>query len=313
VSDNAAAADHRNAGFERLFGGSMTFGTGFPLTDSRRSRPPVGREMELAAHAETVGFDALWARDVPFRWPRFRDRGQSYDTFPWLSHVAAHTEEVALGTASVVLPLRHPAHVAKAAASVDRLSDGRLVLGVATGDRDPEYDAFGVDPAERGARFRESVRTLRALWRGGFPEREGWWGELDGELELVPEPTTDSLPLLPTGHSRQRLEWLGAYGDGWLFYHLPEDTLASYLEDWRRVAGEKPFVMAVRATLADDPTADPEHVHQGFRAGREWFVDYLARLETVGVDHVLVGVSEARDDADPERALTRFGEVIDAV
>jgi luciferase-type oxidoreductase len=303
--------DHHNAGFEQLFGGDgLTVGTGFPLTDSRQSRPSIERELELAAHAEAVGFDALWARDVPFRWPRFRDRGQTYDTFPWLSHVAAHTDEVALGTASVVLPIRHPAHVAKAAATVDRLSDGRLVLGVATGDRDPEYDAFDVDPDERGARFRESVATMRALWRGEFPERAGWWGELDGELDLVPTPTTDSLPLLPTGHSRQRVEWLGAYGDGWLFYHLPEDTLASYLDDWRAAAGEKPFAMAVQAELADDPAAEPEHVHQGFRAGAEWFADYFARLETMGVDHVLVGVGEADDASDPERALTRFGETV---
>lgn len=306
--------DHRNAGFERLFGGDgLTIGTGFPLTDSRQSRPPVDRELELAAHAEAVGFDGLWARDVPFRWPRFRDTGQTYDTFPWLSHVAAHTENVALGTASVVLPLRHPAHVAKAAASVDRLSDGRLVLGVASGDRDPEYAAFGVDIDERGARFRESVRVMRALWREEFPELSGEWGELDGDLTMVPTPTTGSLPLLPTGHARQRVEWLGTYGDGWLFYRLPADTLESYLDDWRVAAGDKPFAMALRAELADDPEADPEHVHQGFRAGAEWFVEYLRRLETVGVDHALVGVDETGDDADPERALTRFGDIVERV
>ena len=306
-------ADHCNAGFERLFAGDgLTVGTGFPLTDNRQSRPPVGREVALAAHAEAVGFDGLWARDVPFRWPRFRDTGQTYDTFPWLSHVAAHTEDVALGTASVVLPLRHPAHVAKAAATVDRLSGGRLVLGVATGDRDPEYDAFGADADERGARFRESVAAMRALWRGEFPAVDfgGDRGGLEGDLDLVPKPASGTLPLLPTGHSRQTVEWLGANGDGWLFYHLPEDTLESYLADWRAAAGEKPFAMALRLELADDPTADPEHVHQGYRAGNEWVVDFLRRLETAGVDHVLVGVDEAREESDPERALTRFGETV---
>ena len=301
--------DHANAGFQRLFDGdAMTVGTGFPLTGSREERPPVERELELAAHAEDLGFDALWARDVPLYWPRFGDAGQTYDTFPWLSHVAAHTDEVALGTASVVLSLRHPLHVAKSAATLDRLSDGRLVMGVATGDRDPEFPAFGVDREARGRHFREAVACLRAVWRDEYPEVDGYWGDLDGELDLVPKPTTETVPLLPTGRARQSMDWLGEHGDGWLFYHLPEDTLESFLADWREVAGAKPYCMAVRAVLADDPAAGPEPVHQGYRAGVEWFAEYLRDLDETGVDHVLVGVSEAGDDGDPERALARFAD-----
>jgi luciferase-type oxidoreductase len=303
--------DHRNAGYERAFGGDgLSFGAGFPLTGAREERPLVDEEMRLAAHAEAVGFDALWARDVPLYWPRFRDAGQTFEPFPWLSHVAAHTDEVALGTASVVLPLRHPVHVATAAASVDRLSGGRLVLGVGTGDRDPECAAFGVDPDERGARFREAVATMRRCWREQFPEVAGEWGELDGDLDPVPTPTTGSLPLLPTGHSRQSIDWLGDHGDGWLFYQLPRDTLASSLDDWRAAAGDKPYAMALRVELATDPGAESEPVHQGFRAGSEWFVDYFRDLSAMGVDHVLVGVTGPGEDGDPERALTRFAETV---
>ena len=304
-------AGHENAGYERLFGGDgLTFGTGFPLTGARESRPDVDREMALAARAESLGFDALWARDVPLYWPRFGDAGQTFDPWTWLGHVAAHTDEVALGTASVVLPLRHPIHVAKAAAGLDRLSGGRLVLGVATGDRDPEFDAFDVDRDDRGELFREHVDLLRTLWREEFPEVEGSWGRLDGDLDLVPKPTTETVPLLPTGRARQSVEWIGANGDGWLFYHLPTDTLESYLDDWRATAGEKPYAMAVRTHLADDPAADPEHVHLGFRAGSEWFVDYFRELDALGVDHALV--STAGDD--PERELARFArEVLEEV
>jgi luciferase-type oxidoreductase len=181
-------------------------------------------------------------------------------------------------------------------------------MGVATGDRDPEFPAFGVAREERGRRFREAVACLRAVWCEEFPEVDGPWGALDGDLDLVPKPTTETVPLLPTGRSRQSMDWLGDHGDGWLFYHLPEDTLESFLADWREVAGEKPYAMAVRTVLADDPAADPEPVHQGYRAGSEWFLEYLRDLDTMGVDHVLVGVSEAGDDGDPERALTRFAE-----
>ena len=302
---------HRNAGFERLFGDDrLTFGVGFPLAAGRTETPDPEREMALAARAESLGVDALWARDVPLYWPRFGDAGGAFDPWTLLGHAAAHTDRIALGTASVVLPLRHPIHVAKQAASLDRLSGGRLVLGVATGDRDPEYAAFGVDREARGERFREAVATMRALWRGEFPERDGAWGRLDGDLDLLPKPTGDAVPLLPTGHARQELEWLGEHGDGWLFYHLPEETLDAYLDDWRRVAGEKPYAMVVRTELADDPEAEPEPVHQGYRAGADWFVDYFGRLDDAGVDHVLVSVP----GDDPEAGLERLAErVIDRV
>ncbi|MFT4947752.1 MAG: luciferase-type oxidoreductase [Natronomonas sp.] len=283
----------------------LTVGVGFPLTGARTSRPSISRELDLAVRAESVGFDALWARDVPLYWPKFGDAGQTFDTWPWLATAAAETDEIALGTASVVLPLRHPIHVAKSAATVDHLSGGRLVVGVATGDRDPEYDAFGIDADERGELFRESVRWLRALWTEQFPELDGPWGRLDGDVDLRPKPDGE-IPLLPTGHARQDLDWIGDHGDGWLFYHLPEETLASFLADWRNAGGEKPFVMALQAELAADPTADPEPIHQGYRAGVEWFGEYVEQLASMGVDHVIVGLS----GRDPEAALTAFGDEV---
>ncbi|MBV0923220.1 TIGR03571 family LLM class oxidoreductase [Halomicroarcula limicola] len=299
--------DHANAGYERVFGtDDLTVGVGFPLTDASESRPDHETELRLAGHAEELGFDALWARDVPLYWPRFGDAGQTFDPWTWLTAAAANTDEIALGTASVVLPLRHPLHVAKSAASVDRLSDGRLVLGVATGDRDPEYPAFDVEADDRGALFRESVDLLRTVWREGFPEAEGRWGRLDGDLDLVPKPTAETIPLLPTGNARQSVEWIADNGDGWLFYHLPEDTLESYLDEWRGAAGEKPYAMVVRTVLADDPTADPEPVHQGYRAGSEWFVEYFRTLDAMGVDHVVVSTPSE----DPERELTALAESV---
>ncbi|GGL39416.1 N5,N10-methylene tetrahydromethanopterin reductase [Halarchaeum grantii] len=299
-----------NRGYERLFGGDdLTVGATFPLTGTREERPDVARELALAERLEDLGFDGLWARDVPTYWPEFRDAGQTFDPWTWLSQVAARTEAVALGTASIVLPLRHPLHVAKSAASLDRLSDGRLVLGVASGDRPPEYEAFGVSEAERGAAFRESVRVLRAAWTTDFPEVETRWGRMDGTLDVVPKPTRGDLPLLVTGNSRQSREWIAEHGDGWLFYHLPDDTLRDYLDDWR-ARTDAPFVTTCTVELADDPDAPPEHVNQGFRAGAAWFREYFRDLDRWGVDHVLVGVT----GDDRERAYERVAsDVLDAL
>jgi luciferase-type oxidoreductase len=301
------SADHENAGYWRLFDhDGLSFGAGFPLTGANRSTPDPDREIELAMHVESLGFDGLWARDVPTYWPRFGDAGQTFDTWPWLSHVAAHTDEIALGTSSVVIPLRHPLHVAKSAATVDRLSDGRLVLGVASGDRDPEYPAFGVDRESRGEAFREGVEALRTVWREEYPELEGQWGRLEGDLDVVPKPAEGTIPLLPTGNSRQADDWIADHGDGWLFYHLPEPTLESYIRQWREAAGEKPFAIAIRVDLADDPTADPEPLHLGYRAGAEWFREYFRRLEGYGLDHAIIGLQ----NDDRERGFERFADEI---
>ncbi|SNR25138.1 TIGR03571 family LLM class oxidoreductase [Halorubrum vacuolatum] len=296
-----------NVGFERCFeGDALTVGLGLPLTGVRRDTAPVAAELHLATRAEALGFDALWIRDVPTYWPRFGDAGGGLAPWPLLGALAAHTDEVALGTSSVVLPLRHPIHVAASAATVDRISAGRLVLGVASGDREPEYAAFDVDPAERGAAVRESMEAIRACWRGSFPDVTGRWGSLDGELDVLPKPHAGTIPLLPTGNARQSREWIAEHGDGWLFYHLPESTLESYLDSWRALAGEKPFVIAVRVAFADDPEAEPEPLHLGYRAGVEWFRGYFDRLEAMGLDHVIVGL----EGDDPEAAMATFADAI---
>lgn len=308
---SAMPAGHENAGYRRLFDGDdLSVGLFFPLAELADGVPSMDRELELAARAERAGFDAFWVRDVPTYWPKFGEGGQVHDPWVFLAQVAARTDDAALATGSVVLPLRHPLHVAKAAASLDRLSGGRLLLGVGSGDRDPEYDAFGVDPDDRGVRFRESVQVVRTVWRESFPELDSRFGTLDGTLDLRPNPTTDTVPLLVTGRSRQSLPWIGDHADGWLFYQLPRDTLDGFLADWREATPEpKPFVMALGVELAPDPTAEANHVHQGFRAGSEWFCDYFRDLRDRGVDHVAVGL---RGDRDPAAVVDAFAtDVLD--
>ncbi|WP_137286351.1 LLM class oxidoreductase [Halorussus salinisoli] len=309
--------NHQNRGFRRLFGrdGSddgLSVGLFFPITSSTDDVPAMDDQMELAREAEQLGFDALWVRDVPTYWPKFGDAGQVYDPWVYLGQVAAHTDDVALGTGSIVLPLRHPLHVAKSAASVDRLSDGRLVLGVATGDRSPEFPAFGVDEGSRGERFREHVRVLRTVWTEEFPEVESSYGTMDGTLDVVPKPTTETLPLVVTGHARQSRDWIADRGDGWLHYQMPLNTVESVVGDWREAAGDKPFAQAMTVNLKADPEAGMEHVHQGFAAGSEWLVEHLRNLADLGVDHLAIGIRG--NDRDAKTVLEQFAdEVLDEI
>jgi luciferase-type oxidoreductase len=108
------------------------------------AEPGLEHNLERARLAETLGFSALWLRVVPLNVPSFGDVGQIFDPFVHLGMLASVTDEIALSTASIILPLRHTAHVAKAAASTDQFSDGRILLGVASGDRPEEYPALNM-------------------------------------------------------------------------------------------------------------------------------------------------------------------------
>src|SRR3569623_2341099 len=117
--------------------------------------------------------------------------------------MAAHTNTIVLATGSVVLPLRHPLHTAKAAASVSQLSGGRLVLGIASGARPDEFPAFGVDFEQRSPLFRENLRVLRTVLPEEIPVEQSPYGELLGTADLVPKPS-NPLALQETGHSDKR-------------------------------------------------------------------------------------------------------------
>lgn len=301
-----------NRGYRRLFDTGLSFGLFFPITASTDPIPPMEDQFELARYAEELGFDALWVRDVPLYWPKFKDAGQVFDPWVYLSHVAAHTDDVTLATGSIVLPLRHPLHVAKAAASVDQLSDGRLVLGVASGDRPPEFPAFGIDEETRGERFRDHVRVLRTVWAESFPEVDSSYGTLDGSLDLVPKPTSETLPLLITGRARQSVDWIAAHGDGWLHYQLPLNTLDSIVTEWHEATdGSKPFAQGMHVNLDPNPTADMEHINQGYEAGSEWFVDHLRSRADCGVDHLAITIRGS--DRDARTVVEQFADEVIAV
>src|SRR4051812_47174054 len=109
-------------GYRRVFAPDrLTLGVFFPIEAFAGDRPTMVDQIELSRHAEQSRVAALWVRDVPLRDPSFGDVGQVYDPWVWLGYIAAATRDIALATGAIVLPVRHVLHVAKAAASVDRL------------------------------------------------------------------------------------------------------------------------------------------------------------------------------------------------
>ncbi|WP_306509588.1 TIGR03571 family LLM class oxidoreductase [Corynebacterium xerosis] len=290
----------------------MTLGLAEPLTGGRGPVPDLQMLLRdtaaVAKHAEDAGATALWFRDVPLLVDEFRDAGQILDPFTHMAYLAAHTSSIGLATASTVLTLRHPIHVAKQAASVDQLSGGRVALGVATGDRPEEFPAFKRRRADRADDFRHAVDYVRALWRPGTPRTTAnRWGGVDMGIEMLPKPVGGSpIPLYVTGHCGQTPEWIAEHGDGWMYYGQDLDTTAKLVRGWRdnvaRACGTddggvdvvKPYITTLTLDLLPDPDAEPKPLRYGFRAGRTFLLRYLERLAGLGVDHVILGLRASR-------------------
>lgn len=290
-------------GFRRAFRPDrLTLGLLFPIEAFPGDQPAMADQERLARRAEAAGIGALWVRDVPLRVPSFGDVGQIYDPWVYLAWIAAHTRQVALGTAAIALPLRHPLHTAKAAASIDRLSGGRLLLGVATGDRPEEYPAFGVPYDRRQTDFREQLQVLREALGSGFPTLHSRFGSLHG-ADLVPKPVGRELPVLVTGRSGQTLQWIAEHGHGWLTYPRPLDRQRGVIAEWRDAVHEvdpaafKPFGQSLYLDLAADPDEPPRPIHLGWRVGRHGLVGLLDGLEAAGANHVILNLKYGRRPA----------------
>ena len=258
-ANNAPGGQSR--GFRTMFApGRLSLGVFFPIEAFAGDTPTMRDQERLARRAEELGFAALWVRDVPLRDPTFGDIGQIYDPWVYLGWIAAQTRDIALATGSIVLPLRHPLHTAKAAASVDQLTQGRLVLGVASGDRPVEFPSFGVDFERRGSLFRENFRVIREVLADEFPVVRSSYGALSGTADLVPKPT-GPLPMLVTGFSRQSLEWIAAHSDGWITYPRSLEQQAELAAlACRRLGRGAGRVQTLRAVLVCQPDRRPGRI-----------------------------------------------------
>ncbi len=130
---------------------------------------------EISRAAEAAGFDAVYVTEHPIPEKRWMDTGghHALDPFVALSFAAAATTTLRVQTHLCVLPYRNPFLTAKAVASLDVLSAGRLILGVGAGYLEAEFEALGVDFAERNELTDEAILTMKAVWRGDPVGLEG--------------------------------------------------------------------------------------------------------------------------------------------
>lgn len=288
----------------------MTLGINFPLEAYKGSFPEMDlkEQMKLAKRAEDYGFASLFVRDAPLYDPDFGDVGGLYDPFMFLTYVAAHTEAIALGTGSIVTTLRNPIHTAKSAATLESISGQRFLFGAASGDRPVEFPAFRVDADDKAELFRESLEVMKQLWKEEFPEIQTTRVNLT-HGDVVPKPGLSTIPVFGTGYSGQSLEWLAEHTDGWLFYPQDLKGQKALINKWRQATeGFKPFAQPLAIDLSERPGESPKPGQIGFRAGRNFLIDYLNAYQDAGVNHVMIGLKESSRPA--EEVIQELGEYV---
>jgi probable F420-dependent oxidoreductase len=223
-------------------------------------RPEAKPLMELATRAELLGYDSVWIGDSLLAKPR-------HDPLTLLAGVAGRTRRVTLGTAVLLPALRNPVVLAHQVATLDQVSEGRLVLGVGIAQDHPsvraEFMAAGVPFEKRVGRMLEGLRLCRALWTGEPVDWDGRWKVEAGTLGPTPH-RPGGPPIWIGGGARANLGRVARHFDGWFpISPDPESWGAQWqeIQAMARDAGRAPDAItgAFYLTLAvDDDTRRAE-------------------------------------------------------
>ncbi len=276
---------------------------------------------EMARAAEDCGFDACFVTEHPFppeRWLRAGGH-HALDPFVALAFAAAATSRIRLHTHVLVLPYRNPFLTAKAVASLDVLSGGRLIVGVAAGYLKGELRALGVDPGERNELGDEALRAMQAAFRGESVVFEGRHFSAQGNRMLPRPAQRPHPPLWIGGNSRRAIRRAAQWGDGWAPFptpagaavHLGTAAIETLTDLEARIAILREESRAARRSRPLEICFSP--LGQGVSAPRPYqrrsLLDEVAACAGLGVDWLCVALP-APSRAEFCAALRRFANEI---
>jgi probable F420-dependent oxidoreductase len=301
----------------------VEFGCHLPIFGPAATRAGL---LTFAREMERLGYESLWASDhiviphtIRSRYP-YSDTGQFplapdatfLEPLTALAMVAGVTERAKLGTTVLVLPHRHPVLAAKALATLDHLSGGRVILGAGVGWMREEIELLGAPFSERGAWSDEAIRIMRACWRDERTCFHGHYFNFD-DIGCFPKPVRGDIPIWMGGHAKPALRRIVALADGW-HAAFPsavglEAGLALLREECERQ--KRPFgelTITLRAGLAIRPApGGPDR--KALQGTPEEIAEDLRRFKALGVHHVLMEASY-RDLAQMLRTFETFARDI---
>ncbi len=256
---------------------------------------------DAARAAEAAGFESVWTGEHVVLPDPQQPPSPAAPDFPMLhpstvlAYVAGVTSQLKLGTGIVLIAQRNPVVLAKEMASLDVLSNGRLILGIGAGYLKAEFDALGIDFATRGKRTDEYIDALRALWNQDNPEFGGRYVRFSG-IDARPRPVqTGGVPIVAGGHSDAALKRAVTRCQGWYGFALDVDGtrrcvegLQNALERHERPVELGPLEISVTPRLRLDG-------------------DTVKQFEDLGV-HRLIALTPQRSAEELMTFITRTGE-----
>ena len=261
----------------------------------------------LARRAEAVGIESVWTGEhvmIPLEYRSaypYNDTGKMgvppetvlVDPLITLAAIAAATEKVRLGTGVNILPQANPLLLAKQAASLDFMSNGRLMLGLGIGWLKEEFDAMNVPFERRGARFDDYIQAMRKVWSGEVVEHRSEF--LDwSNFKSYPLPVQSPLPVVIGGDKGKAFERIARYGNGW---YTPRPTLEQVTEGRARIAE------ACRAV-----SRDPAEIEITAMWHMATGLDTVRRYQDAGIHRMLVPVV-----GKPDATIEALAEAIAAL
>ena len=271
---------------------------------------------EIAQQAEALGYDSIWTTDVIVQTKSPEDERFWYalEALTLAAYLAALTTRVQLGISVLVLPQRSPVIVAKEVTTLDRLSGGRMVLGVGAGYHETQFRWLGADFARRGQRLDEYILAMRELWTASEPRFEGQYVAFS-DVVFSPRPVQpQGPPIVIGGSSPAALRRAARLADGWHPVGLTPAQFAAGMKQIRSLANGRRVEGTLRIRTVVDRSLEAkmggDSVVQVSLDGSPG--EIIARIEeyqTVGVEHLVLSF-EADDLQTTLTEMRRFASEV---
>jgi alkanesulfonate monooxygenase len=272
---------------------SGTFGIAAQNFTVYPDMPDVKALVDYGVTMEQLGFDSLWVWDHVLLGvePNF----PIIESLTLLTAIAARTAKIKLGTGILVLPMRNPVILAKQLASMDLLSDGRLLLGMASGWYRREFDAVGIPFEKRGKIMDENLEIMTRFWTEPMVKGQYMYHKIPAGV-MYPKPVQKPRPpILIGGYVDRVLKRAALDGDGWLtYFYRPESFAKSWakIRDFAKEGGKDPDKLMNAAQLPIRIGKSRAEIESGMIEwlGKEW--DYAAWSESTKDSAIMGTVDE---------------------